>query len=226
MLPCSPACANWLRYGIQPKNPGPGLHPGHCPSKAHDRECLGLGGRRALVSRYWTGKTLTQHKADRAEVVRQVLAKPGIEAPDADRLAADVLHSDGKPRFVWEDTQPDQRDYPAMIAASLRQAKQWRTQYEHAKTIAAQRGSPPGDLWTVIQQSADRSPKGRHRQGEIMNEKLLYRVCGVAEYLSLSRSKTYELIRAGVVPSVKIDGVRRVRGVDLLAYVESLGQVA
>jgi replication initiator protein RepSA len=28
--PCSPRCANWLRYGIQPKNPRPGLRPGHC----------------------------------------------------------------------------------------------------------------------------------------------------------------------------------------------------
>jgi hypothetical protein len=156
VLPCSPACANWLRYGIQPKNPGPGLHPGHCPSKAHDRECLGLGGRRALVSRYWTGKTLTQHKADRAEVVRQVLQAAGIEAPDADRLAADVLHSDGKPRFVWEDTQPDQRDYPAMIAASLREAKARRSQYEHAKTVAAQRGSPPAG--PVDSRSAIRAP--------------------------------------------------------------------
>jgi hypothetical protein len=42
-LPCSPECANWLRYGVQPKNPGPGLIPGHCASKAHDREHLGLG---------------------------------------------------------------------------------------------------------------------------------------------------------------------------------------
>jgi hypothetical protein len=25
--PCSPTCANWLRYGIQPKNPRPGLVP-------------------------------------------------------------------------------------------------------------------------------------------------------------------------------------------------------
>jgi hypothetical protein len=143
VLPCSPGCANWLRYGIQPKNPSPGLHPGHCGSKAHDRECLGIGGRRALVSRYWTGKTLTQHKADRAEVVRQVLQAAGIEAPDADRLAADVLHTDGKPRFIWEDTEPDQRDYPAMIAAALRQARQWRGDYERAKTVAAQRDSPP-----------------------------------------------------------------------------------
>ena len=59
-----------------------------------------------------------------------------------------------------------------------------------------------------------------------MNEKLLYRVSEVAEFLSLSRFKTYELIRAGIVPSVKIDGVRRVRGADLLAYVDSLSRVA
>lgn len=144
VLPCSPTCANWLRYGIQPKNPGPGMHPGHCPAKAHDRECLGIGGRRALVSRHWTGKTLAQHKAERAEVVRQVLHVAGIDAPDADRLAADVLHTDGKPRFVWEDTKPDQRDYPAIIAASLRQARQWRGDYERAKAAAVQRESPPG----------------------------------------------------------------------------------
>jgi len=28
--PCSPRCANWLRYGIQPKNARPGLVPGRC----------------------------------------------------------------------------------------------------------------------------------------------------------------------------------------------------
>ena len=44
------ACANWLRYGIQPKDPGPGLVPGRCPSPAHDRDNLGLGGRRVLWS--------------------------------------------------------------------------------------------------------------------------------------------------------------------------------
>jgi len=44
-LPCTPGCGNWLRYGIQPKDAGPGLRPGCCPSKAHDAEHLGLGGR-------------------------------------------------------------------------------------------------------------------------------------------------------------------------------------
>jgi hypothetical protein len=56
--PCSSRCANWLRYGIQPKNARPGLIPGACKSKAHRREYLGYAGRRVLVSRKWSGKTL------------------------------------------------------------------------------------------------------------------------------------------------------------------------
>jgi replication initiator protein RepSA len=49
--PCAPSCANWLRYGIQPKNPRAGLRPGCCRGKTHRRETLGFGGRRVLVSR-------------------------------------------------------------------------------------------------------------------------------------------------------------------------------
>ena len=142
-LPCSPGCANWLRYGVEPRKPGPGLVPGMCPSRAHERENVGLGGRRVLVSRGWTGKTLTEHRADRREVVAQVLAAAGMDQLDANRMAADRTMPDGTPRYVWEDTDPDDTTYVAVIAASLRQAQQWRTQYEHAKTIAAQRGSPP-----------------------------------------------------------------------------------
>ena len=192
VLPCSPSWANWLRYGIQLKSPGPALHPGHCPAKAHDRECLGVGGRRALVSRHWTGKTLAQHKADRAEVFRQVLEAAGIDAPDARRLAADVLHTDGKPRFVWEDTQPDRRDYPAVIAASLRQARHWRTTYDYAKAITARCESPPGGLWTAIQQSS-------RRRERAMDDKLLNRISEVAHHPSLSRSKVYEMVRGAAM---------------------------
>jgi hypothetical protein len=134
-LPCSESCANWLRYGVTPKDPGPGMLPGMCPSRAHDRECLGLGGRRVLVSRHWTGKTLTEHRADRADVVRAVLEEAGIEAPEARRLAADILHTDGQPRFVWEDIPAPERDYAATIAASVRQRRVWREQYEHAKQL-------------------------------------------------------------------------------------------
>ena len=44
--PCSPTCANWLRYGVQPKNARPGLVPGACKGKAHRRDHLGYAGRR------------------------------------------------------------------------------------------------------------------------------------------------------------------------------------
>ena len=54
--PCSPGCANWLRYGTTPKNPRPGMRPGHCRGKAHRRAYLGYAGRRILVSRRWSGK--------------------------------------------------------------------------------------------------------------------------------------------------------------------------
>ena len=65
--PCSPRCANWLRYGIQPKNARPGLVPGCCKGKAHDADHLGYAGRRVLVSRKWSGKTLADHRADRRD---------------------------------------------------------------------------------------------------------------------------------------------------------------
>jgi hypothetical protein len=77
--PCSPTCANWLRYGIQPKNPRPGLVPGGCKSKAHRPEHCGYAGRRILVSRKWSGKTLADHRADRKAWLVQTL---GLELPD------------------------------------------------------------------------------------------------------------------------------------------------
>ncbi|WP_020580010.1 helix-turn-helix domain-containing protein [Actinopolymorpha alba] len=53
-------------------------------------------------------------------------------------------------------------------------------------------------------------------------EKLLLRVPEAAQRLSLSRAKVYELIKAGVLPSVRIDRARRIRVDDLRAYVASL----
>lgn len=59
-----------------------------------------------------------------------------------------------------------------------------------------------------------------------MNDKLLYRIPEVAHFLSISRSKVYELVRSGALPSVKIDGVRRVRGCDVLGFVDALQRTA
>lgn len=53
-----------------------------------------------------------------------------------------------------------------------------------------------------------------------MDELLIYRISDVAAYLGVSRSKVYELIRSGRLPSVKIDGIRRVRGRDVLVFID------
>lgn len=55
-----------------------------------------------------------------------------------------------------------------------------------------------------------------------MDNKLLYRVPEVAAYLSISRSKVYELLRSGEQQSVRIDRTLLIRKVDLDVYVESL----
>ena len=145
-LPCTPGCGNWLRYGIQPKDAGPGLRPGCCPSKAHDAEHLGLGGRRVLVSRKWTGKTLDVHRADRAAIVRQVLEEAGVQVADRDRCAADVLAPDGGPRFVWSELPPGETSYNAAVFAQILQRQEWRAQYDKAKRATGRTGPPVDNL--------------------------------------------------------------------------------
>jgi hypothetical protein len=86
--PCSPRCANWLRYGIQPKDARPGQSPGACKGKAHDADHLGYAGRRVLVSRKWSGKTLADHRADRKEWLLRTL---GVSVTDPARYAWDLV---------------------------------------------------------------------------------------------------------------------------------------
>jgi hypothetical protein len=72
--PCSDRCPNWLRYGIQPLDATPGMLAGRCKGRVHQPSTLGIKGRRILVSREWSGKTLADHKHDQALWVRQILA--------------------------------------------------------------------------------------------------------------------------------------------------------
>ncbi|MFD6443624.1 replication initiator [Promicromonospora sp. NPDC060204] len=147
VLPCGPACANWLRYGVQPKNAGPGLQPGRCLSPAHERDNLGLGGRRVLVSRGWSGKTLTEHRADRAAVVRQALEAAGVETEEADRLSTTQETADGRARYVWREPEAGTYTYAAVIAASLQEHIRRRAQYDAAKQAIGQGlPGPPGSV--------------------------------------------------------------------------------
>lgn len=55
---------------------------------------------------------------------------------------------------------------------------------------------------------------------------LLLKVPEAAAQLGVSRAKLYELIRNGALPSVRVDGCRRIRRDDLLEYVANLHPVA
>ena len=59
-----------------------------------------------------------------------------------------------------------------------------------------------------------------------MEDKMLYTLTDVAAALSVGRSKVYELVRSGALPSVRIGGSRRVRGEELATYVDSLERVS
>jgi hypothetical protein len=98
--PCSPTCANWLRYGVQPKNSRPGLQPGRCKGKAHRPEHLGYAGRRVLNSRKWSGKTLADHCGDRKAEPLETLGMD--EEPDPARYAWHVVIPSDPDRMPYD----------------------------------------------------------------------------------------------------------------------------
>jgi hypothetical protein len=129
--PCSPTCANWLRYGIQPKNPRKGLRPGACKGKAHRREHLGYAGRRVLVSRKWSGKTLADHRADRKEWLMTTL---GLSATNPDNSTWELV-TPGDP-----DHMPHARRLLHVVADRI----SWQQALTEARRRA--RGEPPDDF--------------------------------------------------------------------------------
>jgi hypothetical protein len=129
--PCSPRCANWLRYGIQPKNARPGLVPGCCKGKAHDPDHLGYAGRRVLVSRKWSGKTLDDHRADRKEWLLRTL---GVSATDPARYAWELV----------EPGDPDHMDRARRLLHVVADRLRWQTALAEARRRAAM--PPDGNL--------------------------------------------------------------------------------
>ncbi|GAA4234253.1 hypothetical protein FHR32_002749 [Streptosporangium album] len=134
--PCSPTCANWLRYGVQPKGAKAGMLPGRCKGKAHKAEHLGYAGRRVLVSRKWSNKTLREHKQDRRAWVldmlglsddtttdrhrylwRPVSTKDPDRAPPAKRLLRGVANRHRtKARLLELQARADGRPVPDLSA--------------------------------------------------------------------------------------------------------------
>ncbi|MEU5263406.1 replication initiator [Amycolatopsis sp. NPDC021455] len=134
VTPCSPRCAVWLLYGVQPKGAGSKTTPGHCKGRAHRRATLGLPGRRVLVSRKWSGKTIDDHKADRKAFVAQALAAIGIEKPQPDPA-----------RLVWRKVEPGDPQVPPrpyLVMRAIAERITWKAEYDRALLAAA---GPPGD---------------------------------------------------------------------------------
>jgi hypothetical protein len=129
--PCSPNCSNWLRYGIEPKGAHADMAPGSCRSKAHKREHLGYAGRRILVSRKWSGKTLADHKHDRRA---WVLATLGVD-PDHDSSATDGTNDKTREHFTWEPADRDDpvAPLPTRLLRAIAERQRWRAAYEAAR---------------------------------------------------------------------------------------------
>ncbi|PSK99294.1 hypothetical protein CLV63_10315 [Murinocardiopsis flavida] len=134
--PCSPRCSNWLRYGIQPQDAKEGMRPGFCRSKAHRREHLGYAGRRVLVSRKWSGKTVADHKADRLTWVLETLGiDPANPEPDSGADSPVRLAMAGTDT-AWELARPTDPDVPPREHRLLRavgEALKRRAQLDHAR---------------------------------------------------------------------------------------------
>jgi hypothetical protein len=121
-------CANWLRYGIQPKNTRPGLIPGACKGKAHGRDYLGYAGRRVLASRKWSGKTLADHRADRKN---WLLATLGVSATDP-------------ARYTWEPVapgDPDHMEHARRLLHAVADRARWHAALAEARRRAASDGT-------------------------------------------------------------------------------------
>ncbi|MTD58826.1 replication initiator [Amycolatopsis pithecellobii] len=142
ITPCSPRCPVWLLYGIQPLGANSRTTPGHCKGRAHRRTTLGLPGRRVLVSRKWSGKTLADHKADRKAFVRDMLAGVGIEKPERDTS-----------RLIWRKVQPGDRNAPPrahLLMRAIAERITWKAEYDRALLAAR----PPDPETSAIQQAA------------------------------------------------------------------------
>jgi hypothetical protein len=139
ITPCSPRCPVWLRYGIQPKGARYSMTPGRCKGKAHKPEHFGIAGRRILVSRKWSNKSLDDHRAERSEFVRQLLEAVGIQPS----------HGPQDGPYQWErpaPTDPDVPPRPVLLLQAVAERQRWKAEYTAAQLATG--AGPPGN-WSA-----------------------------------------------------------------------------
>jgi hypothetical protein len=114
----------------------PDLVPGLCRGKAHRHENLGYAGRRVLVSRKWSGKTLTDHRADRKAWLMAMLDFPATDQQD----------------FTWERVNPVDPDHMPpnrRLLHALADREAWRAAVAEARRKAEDRAADSSATWPV-----------------------------------------------------------------------------
>jgi hypothetical protein len=116
-----------LRHPAQERPAG--LVPGQCKGKAHDADHLGYAGRRVLVSRKWSGKTLADHRAD---LQAWLLSTLGVSATDP-------------ARYAWEPVapgDPDHMDHARRLLHAVADRARWQAALNEARQRAAMGDGP------------------------------------------------------------------------------------
>ena len=145
VTPCSARCPVWLLYGVQPKGARHSTVPGRCKGKAHKAEHLGVAGRRVLVSRKWSNKTLDNHRAERGEFVRQLLEQADIQP----------AHGIKDGPYLWERTAPADPDVPprpVLLLQAIAERQRWKAEYTAAQLAASD--PPPCNCSAIDDQAA------------------------------------------------------------------------
>jgi Replication initiator protein, pSAM2 len=145
ITPCSPRCPVWLLYGIQPKSARHSMTPGRCKGKAHQLQHLGIAGRRVLVSRKWSNKTLDDHRAERGEFVRQLLQQANIQPSYGPQ--------DGP--YQWERPAPSDPDIPPrplLLLQAVAERQRWKAEYTAAQLATT--GQPLDLTVSAIEEAA------------------------------------------------------------------------
>ena len=105
--------------------------PGSLQGQGDDANHLGYAGRRVLVSRKWSGKTLADHRADRKDWLLRTL---GVSATDP-------------ARYAWEPVAPsdeDHMDHARRMLHVVADRLRWQTALAEARRRAAM--PPDGDV--------------------------------------------------------------------------------
>jgi hypothetical protein len=102
------------------------VRPGCCKGKAHRADNLGYAGRRVLVSRKWSGKTLADHRGDRKAWLLDMLSLP------------DPVDTG---RYRWEKVTPADEDFMTQgrrMLYVLADRARWRAALAEARRRAGE----------------------------------------------------------------------------------------